>query len=134
METIIYFFNSVIGLIKEYPILGSIQALCFAAIFFLPIYLIFGGLFTIIDSWFADQKEEIGRVISKKFSFGFYTLRGYYPDTFRVFIQVADHKVKVDLEKESYQRLLVDDMFKVKYVRGRISGRLYIRRLLSIGS
>jgi len=129
METIVYLFNSAIRLIKEYPILGSINTLCFVAILFIPICLIFWGLFTIIDSWFAVQKEEIGRIITKQFSSGFYTIRGRYPDTFRVLIQVADHKAKVDLKKESYQRLLVDDELKVKYVRGRISGRLYIRDL-----
>lgn len=118
--------------VKEYSIPEILLAVFTAAIIIIVIFFILYGTFLAIDSWFACKKVNSARVITKTITPGFYTMRGYYPDTFYIIIEIDDVEVEVNLAKSFYNAYQINEIIKVEFVRGRISGQYYVRNLVSM--
>lgn len=87
-----------------------------------------GGLLWLIDSGFSRPKKNSAVVTAKKFHRGFQTLSGYHQSSCSIDVEMLGKKVRIHgLQKGYFWKVDVCQPVTVEYVRGRLSGHIYVR-------
>jgi len=123
--------KSLSAIIEDYPIPGVLFAMCIIAIIIIATFYILYGIFLAIDCWFTPKRTDSGRIVFKGHVLGCYTMRGYYPETYFVVVEIDNVEVEVSLEKDLFNAYQINEKINVEFVRGRISGRHYVKYFLS---
>lgn len=135
----ITFFNEIL---TDWPI-GTIAGILFFACILTLIILVARLLFAALDSWFLLRKNGIGRIVAKTFTPAHTEIILIYnsatqtnmphliphSDDWSVRVEVDDKQDSISISKIFFDSLSEDDQVTVEYVRGRLSGNIYIKEL-----
>ena len=91
---------------------------------------ILAGAFLAIDLCFIEKKVSSGKVINKIFQPGFMTLFGYHSSQCSIEIEIFGKRVWLKgLPKGANWAIVVGQEIAAGYIRGRLSGHIYIRKV-----
>jgi len=133
---------TILIMLVDWP-LGTIMGILILLMVLMLVGLFIWGLFTAADSWFLPRERGPGRIAGKSFTPAHYQpvlihnaatntsmpYPVYHPDDWSLRVEVEGRQDSISVGKKEFKSIAEGDNVIAEYVRGRLSGGLYLKSI-----